>query len=433
MIDARRTALLALSALCEAALLTPAVLMLVSFPAVQRSGAIGGLMLLLLALAVLWRWLGARDVRPQIQYMCMAGAFALLTLAGVGEQRAMNADGRFNYFAYLPALLAALLVFWRGIALGQSALNFADVSQRTQLGVWVFVVVGMIAILLRSTRLLESILPFFVAASCALPLSQLESVSQSNFGRPVKMTAHWWRWIGLMCLSAALLGSVMYALATGTPILSVLLGLIALIAFPIIAVLGLILVPLIEFLRGRLLGFGYQLPERPLLPDAAPTDITALLETFLPSEGTSLFLAVLTFAIVAAVAVLLAGHAQRQRKKAGTLNVIHEGMLEPAAPQRELAPLPAALRSLRRWLAEITVRRLYARMLREAAKRGQARSSAQTPLDMLPKLTAAFPGAEAETRALTDAYLAAHYGEVPDSSEALAGLRAAWARLKNAR
>jgi hypothetical protein len=86
--------------------------------------------------------------------------------------------------------------------------------------------------------------------------------------------------------------------------------------------------------------------------------------------------------------------------------------------------------NLRRWLAVLTIRRIYARMSHEAGKRGFQRMTAQTPNDYLPRLNDAFPGTDADIRTITNAYIAAHYGEVPDTDEALAQIRMAWERVR---
>jgi len=78
----------------------------------------------------------------------------------------------------------------------------------------------------------------------------------------------------------------------------------------------------------------------------------------------------------------------------------------------------------------MTIRRLYARATHEAARRGKHRSAAQTPYDFLPTLQSAFPTAESDARVITEAYVAAHYGEVPDSQQALDALKQAWERMR---
>ena len=81
-------------------------------------------------------------------------------------------------------------------------------------------------------------------------------------------------------------------------------------------------------------------------------------------------------------------------------------------------------------LAAISVRNIYANMGRLARKRGYPRHKARTPYEYLPDLRAAFPEAGAEAEAITDAYVAVHYGELPTSRDQMEALRAAYERLK---
>jgi len=75
------------------------------------------------------------------------------------------------------------------------------------------------------------------------------------------------------------------------------------------------------------------------------------------------------------------------------------------------------------------VRRAYRRVLGAALARGYARLPRQTPLDYLPILDRVWP-AEAETlAALTAAYSAARYGQVPPTPQQIAALRAAVDRM----
>ena len=69
-------------------------------------------------------------------------------------------------------------------------------------------------------------------------------------------------------------------------------------------------------------------------------------------------------------------------------------------------------------------------MRHEAGKRGFGRKPAQTPNDYAPFLSQAYPGVDADLRIITDAYIAAHYGEVPDTDEGLNTIRQAWERVR---
>ena len=85
---------------------------------------------------------------------------------------------------------------------------------------------------------------------------------------------------------------------------------------------------------------------------------------------------------------------------------------------------------LSKLFAAATIRLIYARLTAEAAQRGERRAPAQTPLEFLPGLGRAFPGADEDARRVTDAYINAHYGEVPDTLDKLRAIQAAWARMR---
>jgi hypothetical protein len=81
-------------------------------------------------------------------------------------------------------------------------------------------------------------------------------------------------------------------------------------------------------------------------------------------------------------------------------------------------------------MAAISVRNIYVNTCRLARKRGFPRHRARTAYEFLPDLQAAFPEAAEEAVAITDAYVAVHYGELPTSREQMEELRAAYERLR---
>jgi hypothetical protein len=84
---------------------------------------------------------------------------------------------------------------------------------------------------------------------------------------------------------------------------------------------------------------------------------------------------------------------------------------------------------LRGLFAALTIRRIYAQMTRLAAEQGYPRTASETPYEYEETARRAFPSAEAEVHAITRAYVAAHYGQVPDSEAELREIRACWKRL----
>jgi hypothetical protein len=83
-----------------------------------------------------------------------------------------------------------------------------------------------------------------------------------------------------------------------------------------------------------------------------------------------------------------------------------------------------------RLLRALSIRRIYASLLRLAAEAGYPRGKAQTPYEYLGTLYEALPGSEEEVRVITEAYVNAHYGEVPDTREELQRIRDCWQRVR---
>jgi hypothetical protein len=83
-----------------------------------------------------------------------------------------------------------------------------------------------------------------------------------------------------------------------------------------------------------------------------------------------------------------------------------------------------------RFLSAVTIRRIYANLLRLAAEAGYPRAEAQTPHEYLETLHEALPGSEADVATITEAYVNARYGQVPDTREELQRIRDCWERVR---
>ncbi len=424
-LSVRQRTILTLFALGEAAVLAPIVLFCVPLPILDRPGVIILVALLLGVLAAVWRWLGDHDIPPRTQVLALGAIMAALTIIAEVQLASVHPEFELVLIWLAPGFAVALLLLWRGASLGQTDLTFTDASRRLQMGALALVVMGMGAVALPRNRLIDSIVPFFVSALFAMPLAHLESVSHSVHGRTVPMTGMWWLWSGLITALAALASGLILSFITGTPIVLVLIGLLALLALPIILLLSLLLP---NGFNGNLGGLNLRLPTLLQLPETGRQ--ASIFDQFVIPPQVNFLIAIVVLAVVGGTVLVLLGVAQRSKQDT-----------QPSRPQddfdiaqSEAAPDAfARLRTtldLRRWLAALSVRRLYARMLHEAEKRGPRRLPAQTPLDYLPQLRSVFPHAEDEVSAITRAYVAAHYGELPDDEAALARLRAAWDRAR---
>ena len=417
--------LLALFALAEAAILAPILVFCVPLPMLDRPGVIGVVFLLLAALAGLWRWLGEREISARVQVLALGTVLVALTVIADVQLASIRSEFDLTLIWLLPGFVVAALLLWRGAALGQTDLTFTDASRRLQMGALALVVLGMVALVFPQNRLMESIVPFFIGAAFALPLSHLESVSRSIYGRTVTMTRAWWVWSVVITLLVALASVVLLSIMSGTPIAMILIGIFALLALPFVLLLSLLLPTLTN---GSLPTFNLRLPSLAQLPQG---EIQAsIFDGLVIPPQFNLLIAVVILALIGGAVLLLLGVAQRSKRELKSVGP--QADFDIARPEPGIDGLQKLRSSLdlRRWLAALTVRRLYARMVHEAAKRGQQRLPAQTPLDYLPHLNRAFPNAAQDVGAITDAYVAAHYGELPDDDAALARLREAWDRVR---
>jgi hypothetical protein len=66
-----------------------------------------------------------------------------------------------------------------------------------------------------------------------------------------------------------------------------------------------------------------------------------------------------------------------------------------------------------------------------ATEAGYPRDKTQTPYEYLVTLHQAFPASEDEFTLITEAYVNAHYGQVPDSHEEIQRVRDSWERARS--
>lgn len=97
----------------------------------------------------------------------------------------------------------------------------------------------------------------------------------------------------------------------------------------------------------------------------------------------------------------------------------------------ELAGLVSRYGPSSRFLAAVSIRRIYANLVRLATESGYPRAKAQTPYEYLQTLNKALPGSKEDLEVITDAYVNAHYGQVPDSREELQRIRDCWERVRS--
>lgn len=431
---ARRIAISALLALAEAAVLAPIVFILVPAPhGLTLTSQIGIVWVILFGLAVQWHWLAQRGVSLATQRVLMGFWLIALIVLAEANAFAQMPKMQLDLFTMAPAFLAAIALWWRGMSIGADEMHPRTAELHLQAGSLLLIITSFVTLFVHNDEAFIPIIAFFAGTLGALPLCNLEMTASSSSGRPVPMTRSWWGWIALTVLGVLAIGLTLAALLTGRNAAEILALLIGIILLPVILILSIIPVTvldaLVEFLRRLSLGFG-QLAQFGQGMQQLPQNENTTPAVTVPPE----FNLVFGLLVLAGVALLVLWLMQRADKplfaKQATSGDI-EGSL-PAEKEESAGAISRALglSALRRWLAQMTIRRLYVRAVTEAGRRGHKRAPAQTPYDFLPLMQRAFPHHAGEACDITEAYIAAHYGQVPDSDEALNALKQAWERMK---
>ncbi len=371
-----------------------------------------------------------------------------INAAGAGLLAA-GSDGHWAVMA------AVLFVWWRGLALGRRTYTFETVALAFRSGLLLLVTGALLLSLVTRQQAMAFILPFFFFSLLAVALSRLEDVGRikGEVGRIFDLS-----WLGILVVIAALTVGLAGALLTwlarpdglelmrglwapiGHLLVEALLVLLAIILAPFEPILSwlsnLLAQAWLSMLQGPLLeGLGALQPGIAESADSPQLDqliaIALRLLRLLCGVGV---LALFLFAGL----VLLKRESQRQRE----FEELHQNL--DVSLGDALAGLWRRARDRLRgaahlWnqfgmsgdlLAAISVRNIYANTGRLARQRGYPRHKARTPYEYLVDLRAAFPQAQSEVQAITDAYVAVHYGELPTGRAEMDSLRAAYSRLK---
>jgi hypothetical protein len=148
-------------------------------------------------------------------------------------------------------------------------------------------------------------------------------------------------------------------------------------------------------------------------------------------------------ALVVAVVVLITWYRIRKSRREGR-DESRESMLSAGAFASNLRAMLRASRDRlgelvgmvgqfglgTRFLSAISIRRIYANLVRLATSAGYPRLESQTPNEYLETLHEALPSNAADLDLITGAYVEAHYGQVPDSQEDLQRIHDAWERVR---
>ncbi len=352
-------------------------------------------------------------------------------------------------------LLAAVLViyFWgRAIHLARRSLSTAAVGFTFRAGVVILTWFGLGAGLMAGADVTLFVVPFFFFALLAVSLARIEEVSQMPGGSQVQFSSYWvgssMAAVGVLVLVATVVAAFFYSgglqpiLRLLTPLLVVLvavlvgIGLLVFAGFSLIfSRLSLDFGGLDDLLQRMMAGLDS------LARDLAAADAnnpSGLAVTRAVNLGGSLLLVAGLIALVLVVTWYrlrrdAGAQANESRESLFSAGAVGQGLLDLLrAGRRRLAEGLAAMGRLGagQWLAALSIRRIYAQLAHLAAERGYPRPTATTPYEYLDVLQRAFADSQGEVALITEAYVNAHYGQLPDTPEDLQLIRDAWERLR---
>ncbi len=362
--------------------------------------------------------------------------------------------------AVMPSTWVTVMVLvyiWaRAIHLANRSLSADAVGFSFRAGVVILIASAFFIKLLVKLNVSGFVVPYFFFALVAVALARVEEVSLLPNSSRVPFSGFW---IGSTLAAVAVLvllgiavalflygGGLNQVLDWLSPILLVLqivfVGLGALLLMLLDWILTQFSVDLSVFgqgLRAVLERLGQLLAPPP--PPPPPGDAQTRPLIF------GIFQAVITIAIPVAIislVLLFTWRRVRQGRRRQMEDEARESLLSARAVVRnlqgalqdgldrlgELAGLVRRFGPGQRFLAVISIRRIYANLVRLATEAGHPRTKAQTPYEYLQVLYRALPGSEEDVEVITEAYVNAHYGQVPDTREELQRIRACWERVR---
>jgi hypothetical protein len=353
----------------------------------------------------------------------------------------------------LVVFLLAVFVWWRGVVLAQRRLDSDTVVSRFHSGLVMLAVTTVVSGFLSPAPPYQFVFAFFFVSLLAIALARAEEVGRQYGGSQSPFGLGWLAMLVTASLGVLLLAAGVATLLTGEN-LSHFLGPVWEAQWLVFILLARVLVfatswiwdCIIEFLE---LVLGQTDLLRGIRRELTPPGAALAGEpaaSLLTPEQLGLARAVGIVLGVLFLLLLIARSLRQLRARAGRrrdedresvwaeIDVRRslDGLLEDG--RRRLGEMADTLRRSRpgQVFAALTIRRVYAHMSALAAELGHPRALCQTPYEYQPTLEQAFPDCCEEVAWVTEAYVAVHYGEVPDRLMDLDMIRAAWKRIREA-
>jgi hypothetical protein len=352
------------------------------------------------------------------------------------------------------ATLTLTYLWARGIHLAHRSLTSRSVGFSFRSGVLLVIAAALAVRLFADQDISGFVVGYFFFALAAVALSRIEDVARAPNSTRVRFGGFW---LGVTVVSVALLiaagtalafifhaGALELVLRWLSPLLIVVQLVVVAIGLLIFLVLDWLLTVLPidwSYLRLALQSIIDTLSA--LSPPAMPgTEIdNAVLErTFGAAQATCLSAIV----VVIILGVVLFTWQRLLRSREQDADELRESTLTAGALADNLLAMLRAGRDRlgqlaglvdqfglgSRLLSAITIRRIYANLVRLATRAGYPRARSETPFEYVGTLQQVWPGLESDVALITDAYVQAHYGQVPESRDELQQIRACWERIR---
>jgi hypothetical protein len=344
-------------------------------------------------------------------------------------------------------LLMVLFLWWRGLLLAQRRIDSESVAFRFRAGLVLIAVTTALAGAVLAWPYQRFVFVFFFASLLGIALARAEEVGEQHGGGRSPFGLGWLAALVVAGLVVLLLAGGLAALLTSENITLMLmpaLYVLRLVLFGVVYVVAwiaqIVLAPLLALFRREQFILALEELARRISP---PEPFEMEVETRgLPLAPDQLAMLRTVGVILGVLLLLLAVVSSLRRLRARTgpqRDEARESVWEGAnlrqgledllrRGRRQLSEAADALgrSSLGRLFVSLTIRRIYAHLTALAAKRGHPRLPYQTPYEYLPVLERTFPDHRPELARITEAYVAVHYGEIPERPDDLAHVRAAW-------
>ena len=432
-----------------------------------------GMLVLLLGLFFSYRALVSAGLALRLQQVLLAVGLVLCiglvlgfhVLAGSGLRAGewfvmpFRSVGAVSSKAPLSWVTIMLLIYlWaRAIHLANRSLSVDQVGFSFRSGVVILIVVSFLVQVFTALETSGFVMAYFFFALVAVALARVEEVSRLPNSTRAPFSSFW---IGSTVGAVAVLVVLGMAVALfltggGLDRLLRLLAPLLQVVQAVIAAVGMLLVMFIEWVLGLFsldLGeLGAQLREAlsqlELMepPPPMPTPESEGQAWLVISRMLQVLVTVVLPVVIVSLILVYTWRRLRQRSTEEGGEESRESLLSTGAVasglqsllqdglQRlgELAGLVRRFGPGARFLAAVSIRRIYGNMVRMATEAGYPRDKTQTPYEYLTTLHQAFPSSEEEFTIITEAYVNAHYGEVPDSQEELQRIRDCWERARS--